>query len=260
MTKKVNRPKGCSQCATQGKASFGMDIRMAFQPIVDTASGQIFAHEALVRGPNGEGAGMVFESVSEKNRYSFDQKCRVTAIESAARLGLTGAVSINFMPNAVYNPEACIQTTLWTADKCDFPLENLIFEFTEGEAISELTHLKDIFTEYRSHGFRTAIDDFGAGYSGLLRLADLRPDLLKLDMDLIRDIHQHPRRRKIVAAIVQLCEDLGIGLIAEGIEQVDELTCLQDMGINLIQGYLLAKPQLDCIVVAEEISVPRRAA
>ena len=256
----VRKPKGCEMCAERGKDAFALDLKMAFQPIVDTREGTIFAHEALVRGPNGEGAGFVLDQVNPENRYAFDQKCRVTAIESASRAGITDRISINFMPNAVYKPENCIQTTLWAADKCNFPLENIIFEFTEGEAVSDLAHLKNIFEEYRSHGFQTAIDDFGAGYSGLIRLADLRPDLLKLDMALIRDIQDHPRRRKIVGAMVRLCEDLGITMIAEGIETEAELYCLEDMGIALFQGYLLAKPMLEGHHATDEINFAARAA
>ena len=238
----MKKPKGCEMCAERGKDAFALDLNMAFQPIVDTREGTIFAHEALVRGPKGEGAGFVLEQVNHENRYAFDQKCRVTAIEAATRAGITDRISINFMPNAVYKPENCIQTTLWAADKCDFPLENIIFEFTEGEAVSDLAHLKNIFHEYRSHGFLTAIDDFGAGYSGLIRLADLRPDLVKLDMELIRDIPNHPRRQKIVRAVTQLCEDLGITLIAEGIETETEAAALRDLGVHRGQGWLLGKP------------------
>lgn len=257
---RMPKPKGCDMCAERGKDAFALDLKMAFQPIVDTREGKIFAHEALVRGPNGEGAGFVLDRVTHENRYAFDQKCRVTAIESASRAGIRDRISINFMPNAVYKPENCIQTTLWAADKCDFPLENIIFEFTEGEAVSDLGHLKNIFEEYRSHGFLTAIDDFGAGYSGLIRLADLRPDLLKLDMALIRDIQNHPRRRKIVSAMVRLCDDLGITVIAEGIESEDELYCLEDMGIGLFQGYLLARPRLEAHAPPADINFASRAA
>lgn len=242
---KTSRPKGCEFCATRGKEAFAMDIRMAFQPIVDTATGELFAYEALVRGPNGEGAGYVLDHVTGDNRYGFDQKCRVTAIETAARLGATTPISINFMPNAVYKPENCIQTTLWTADKCNFPLKNIIFEFTESENIEDPDHLTNIFREYKSHGFRTAIDDFGSGYAGLTRLAALRPDFVKLDMFLTRDIDTDPRRRAIVRAAVQMCADLDVGIVAEGIETEGELRCLQDLGIFVIQGYLLAKPALE---------------
>ncbi len=252
------RRGGCAKCVERGKASFALDIRMAFQPIVDTRTGRIFAHEALVRGPNGEGAGTVISQVTAENRYAFDQ-CRVVAIETAARLGLTESISINFMPNAVYNPEHCIQTTLWTADKCDFPLERIIFEFTEGEAVDH-AHLKAIIDEYQSHRFRTAIDDFGAGHSGLKRLAELNPDIVKLDMDVIRGIDTDRRRRAIVAGTVGICRELGIEVIAEGIETAGEMHALQDCGIDLIQGYLLARPSLDAIATPDQLALPRRAA
>jgi EAL domain-containing protein (putative c-di-GMP-specific phosphodiesterase class I) len=256
---KKRRRGGCSMCAGRGKSSFDLAIRMAFQPIVDTRTGRIFAHEALVRGPQGEGAGMVMSQVTPENRYAFDQKCRVVAIETAARLGLTDAISINFMPNAVYNPEHCLQTTLWTADKCDFPLERIIFEFTETEEVDH-THLKAIFDEYQSHNFRTAIDDFGAGHSGLKRLAELQPDLVKLDMDVIRGVDTDRRRRAIVAGTAAICHELGIEVIAEGVETADELHALQDCGIDLIQGYLLARPALEALAAPDQLALPRRAA
>ena len=259
-TPRRSRPKGCARCAERGKEAFDWDIRMAFQPIVDLASGGIFAHEALVRGPDGQGAGEVLSRVNHDNRYAFDQTCRVVAIESAARLGIPDPISINFMPNAVYNPENCIQTTLWTADKYDFPLERIVFEFTETESVSDLAHLKNIFEEYHGHGFRTAIDDFGSGYSGLLRLADLRPDFVKLDMDLTRDIQNHPRRRKIVSAMVALCADLDITLVAEGIETEDEASCLFDMGICIQQGFLFARPAFDSFVPRDALDFCRAAA
>ena len=86
------RPKGCELCATRGKDVFDLDIRMAFQPIVDVSNGVIFAHEALVRGPAGESAGSVLSQVNAENRYAFDQKCRVVAIETASRIGLDSPI------------------------------------------------------------------------------------------------------------------------------------------------------------------------
>jgi EAL domain-containing protein (putative c-di-GMP-specific phosphodiesterase class I) len=250
---------GCAKCVDRGKSTFHLDIRMAFQPIVDTSSGRTFAHEALVRGPQGEGAGVVLAQVTEDTRYALDQKCRVVAIETAARLGLAERLSINFMPNAVYNPAHCIQTTLWTAEKCDFPPERIIFEFTESEEVDH-AHLQAILAVYHAHGFQTAIDDFGAGHSGLRRLSDLHPDLVKLDMGLIRGIDTDRRRRAIVAGTVGICRELGIEVVAEGIETVGELHCLQDCGIDLIQGYLLAHPALDAIACPNLMALSPRAA
>ncbi|MEO1491054.1 MAG: EAL domain-containing protein [Pseudomonadota bacterium] len=258
-TGSVRSRQGCDKCSKRGKTKFAIDIRMAFQPIVDVDKHLVFAHEALVRGPEGEGAGWVLSQVDHETRYAFDQLCRVTAIETAARLNMADRISINFMPNAVYNPENCIQTTLRTAEKCAFPLENLIFEFTEGEDISDVAHLSHIFDEYRKHGFGVAIDDFGAGFSGLGKLAELQPDLVKLDMALIRGIDRDDRRRIIVDGIVEICTRLKITVIAEGIETEEEMSTLVDHGITLLQGYYFAKASLEAAVVPDGFS-PRRAA
>lgn len=163
---------------------------MAFPPSVDVSSGRVYAFEALVRGPNNEGAGSILAQVTEANQYAFDQACRVKAITVAQRLGLeTGAMlSINFMPGAVYSPAACIQLTLKTARSTGFPLDRLIFGVTEAEEVVDRGHLVRIVGEYRKHGFRMAMDDFGAGYSGLNLLAEFRAEILKLDMDLTRDL------------------------------------------------------------------------
>ncbi|HEX4871300.1 MAG TPA: EAL domain-containing protein, partial [Nevskiaceae bacterium] len=198
----------CRQCRDAEALSF--DFSMAFQPIVDLDSRQPLAHEALVRGPAGEGADWVFARVNPDNRYRFDQACRVKAIELAARLGLPGYLSINFMPNAVYDPAACLRTTLAAADRFGFPTDRIVFEFTEGERVEDLRHLKRIVQHYQSRGFRVALDDFGAGYAGLGLLTELQPDVIKLDMSLIRGLDQDPRRRAIVEHTHALCRSLGI--------------------------------------------------
>jgi EAL domain-containing protein (putative c-di-GMP-specific phosphodiesterase class I) len=218
---------------------------MAFQPIVSLREQRVFAFEALVRGPGGEGAGSVLSQVNADNIYAFDQSCRVKAIETAAQLGLaeTGAaLSINFIPGAVYRPETCIRATLAAAGRVGFPRDRLIFEVTEGEKVVDRAHLRGILEEYRRHNFRSAIDDFGAGYAGLNLLAEFQPDIIKIDLELVRDIDTKPVGQKIVAAMVGLCRDLAIEIIAEGVETRGELSALQAMGVDLFQGYLFAKP------------------
>lgn len=110
-------------------------MTFAFQPIVDLKSGDAYAYEALVRGPQGEPAASVLSQVDDANRYHFDQRCRTTAIELAARLGMDRYLSINFMPNAVYQPAACIRTTFEAAERHGFPVNRIIFETVEGESI-----------------------------------------------------------------------------------------------------------------------------
>lgn len=231
---------GCQGCTGSPELPFSFEY--AYQPIVDLRDQSIFAHEALVRGPNGEGAFSVLNQVTDQNRYRFDQKCRVQAITGAAQLGMTERLSINFLPNAVYRPELCIRSTLEAARQNNFPIDRLIFETLETEQMESHSHLRNILSEYREFGFMTAIDDFGAGYSGLGLLAEFQPDLIKLDMDLIRDIHRSRPRQAIVRGIVSMCTELDIAIIAEGIEQAEERDFLADCGIFLMQGYWFAKP------------------
>lgn len=236
----LTSPGGCQGCRSNPELE--LDFDFAYQPIVDLRDQSVFAHEALVRGPNGEGALSVLEQVNDQNRYRFDQLCRTRAIATAARLGMTEHLSINFLPNAVYRPELCIRSTLEAARTHDFPLERLIFETVESEHMTDNRHLTNILREYREFGFKTAIDDFGAGYSGLTLLADFQPDLIKLDMALVRDIHRDRVRQAIVRGVVSMCGELGVSIIAEGIEHADERAFLSDCGIYLMQGYWFAKP------------------
>ncbi len=219
---------------------------MAFQPIVGLSG--VFAYEALVRGPQGQGAGAVLSQVTSENMYSFDQACRVKAIEMASALGgRESAVSINFIPGAVYRPETCIRKTLETATRVGMPLTRIIFEVTEGEQVKDRAHLVNIFREYRKHGLQTAIDDFGAGYAGLDLLAEFQPDIVKLDMKIVRGIDGRPASRAITRAVVAMCAELGIRLIAEGIETQSEFQALRDLGVELFQGYLFGKPRLEAL-------------
>lgn len=245
---------GCSQ-------PLGFGISMAFQPIVDVGDGEVFAYEALVRGENGEPAGHVLAQVSDENRFAFDQLCRVRAVEAAAALGMRAKLSINFMPNAVYEPSRCLKTTLEAAERTKFPVERIIFEATEQDRIRDTERLKCILEEYNHQGFLTAIDDFGAGYAGLDLLAAFQPDIVKLDMNLIRGIDRDRARAAIVRGIVGMAHQLGIRIVAEGIETAEEMLALRELGITLMQGYLFARPQIGALPVPQfpQAATARRA-
>lgn len=230
----------CTGCRDGDAVDFAFEY--AYQPIVDVSDRSIYAHEALVRGPNGESAASVLAQVSTNNVYSFDQACRVKAVAGAARLGMRELLSINFLPNAVYRPEVCIRSTLAAARAHNFPIEQIIFEVTEGERVQDRAHLVNIFREYRRFGFQTAIDDFGAGYAGLNLLSEYQPDLIKIDMDLVRNIDTSAPRQAIVRAIAAMCKELGIRVLAEGIETRAERDFLAGAGITLMQGYWFSKP------------------
>jgi len=218
---------------------------MAFQPIVDVETANVFAYEALVRPTGGGTAADVLSQINEQNRYSFDQACRVKAIELAAGLGMDSLLSINFLPNAVYQPAACLRKTFEAAERTHFPVHHLMFEVTENEPARDVGHLQSIFTEYKRHGMITAIDDFGAGHSGLNMLADFQPDVLKIDMALTRSIDTDEVRNKITGAVVGLCNSLHISVIAEGVETLGEAVALRALGVRLFQGYYFARPAIE---------------
>lgn len=236
---------GCVGC--KGGEALSFDFTMAFHPIVDISQGTVWGYEALVRGTEGQGAGQILGMVDETNRYKFDQACRVKAIELAGALfpvGRETKLSINFMPNAVYEPAACIRATLEAAKRVGFAHRQIMFEFTENERMTDVGHVQRIIGEYRKHGFSTALDDFGAGYAGLNLLASFQPDYIKIDMELIRGIATSPARRTIIACILAMARELDVSVIAEGIETEAELMPLRAAGITLFQGYLFAKPAL----------------
>lgn len=237
-------PVGCKAC--RGGTQLPFEFTMAFQPIMDLELDRPFGYEALVRGIGGESAQTVLSWVDETNRYRFDQACRVKAIELASRLGLAAMsecrLSINFLPNAVYRAETCIRATMEAAQTFGFPHDRIMFEVTEGEQMSSAAHLKSIFDEYKRQGLITAIDDFGAGYAGLNMLAQFQPHVLKIDMELIRNIDQDPVRQAIVSGIVLVCERLSIDIVAEGIETPAESAYLHSAGVRYQQGYLFARP------------------
>ncbi len=248
---------GCEGCRT---AANRFDLAMAFQPIVDVETGEVWAYEALVRGPDGGGAATVLAAVTMENRYAFDQQCRVAAIEQAVCAGIldTGArLSINFLPNAVYSPVACIQLTLKTASAVGFPSDRLIFEFTENEEMVDSGHVANIVDTYRRMGFYTAIDDFGAGHAGIALLSRFQTDIVKLDMDLIRDLDVSLPRRMIVEGLVNMFGRMKMKVIAEGIETVEEYDALRSIGVRYMQGYLLARPGFRTL---PKVSLPEQRA
>lgn len=232
--------KTCQGCGNAGEVA--RRLTMAFQPIIDVLARDVFAHEALVRGVDGASAADVLASVDHENRYAFDQACRVVAIHTAAAVRPPALLSINFLPNAVYNPEHCLQATFAAAKAAAWPLDRVIFEVTEREEIVDQDHLVRILAAYQAHGFLTAIDDFGAGFAGMNLLADFQPDIVKLDIGLVRGIDTSRPRQLIVRHVVALCHELGVRVIAEGVETNDECQALLDLGITLQQGFLFARP------------------
>jgi blue light- and temperature-responsive anti-repressor len=224
------------------------EFSFAFQPIVDADAGTIFSYEALIRGRYNESAAEVFSRVPRQEAHRFDESSRQVAIELAARLDLDCHLNLNFLPQSVQISDLPIRSTIDAAERFGIPIERIVLEVTEVEVISDQAQFARILNRFRSLGLKLAIDDFGAGYSGLNLLADFQPDAVKIDMKLVRGIQGHGPRQAIVRAIFQACNDLGIDLIAEGVETPGEYNWFRKQGVRFFQGYLIAKPAFEELV------------
>ncbi|MEM9483138.1 MAG: EAL domain-containing protein [Cyanobacteria bacterium P01_F01_bin.116] len=226
------------------------DFSFAFQPIVNISIGKIEAFEVLVRGANGESAAQVFSKVHEANKYYFDEILRIKAIPFAVHLGVNCHLNLNFLPRSMEVSKTAISSIIDVAEQLDFPVDNIVLEVTESEIINDITCFSKAVNRYRNFGINFAIDDFGAGYSGLNLLAEFQPDSIKIDMSLVRNINSHGPRQAIVRGIIRTCQDLGIDIIAEGIETDDEYQWFCEEGIELFQGYFFAKPGFEHLPLA----------
>jgi len=169
----------------------------------------------------------------------------MVAIRTTAPVRPPGLLSIKFLPNAVYKPVHRLQVTFAAASAAGWPLDRVNFEVTEHEAIVDHDHLVGILRCYQAHAFPSAVDDFGARFAGLNLLGRLPPDLVRLDIGLVRNPPASRPRQVIVRAMVDICAQLGIRPLAEGVETFDECHALADLEIDLQQGFLFARPSLE---------------
>jgi diguanylate cyclase (GGDEF)-like protein len=219
-----------------------------FQPIVsidDTA--QIYGYESLFRGLDEHGnlvmPGPIFELAAEAGLLpQLDRVARLSAINQASQHSLDGRIFINFSPTALYDPVSCLRSTVDAIDRAGIRHEQVVFEVVESDNPQDLDHLKTVLKYYREAGFAVALDDLGSGYSGLNLLHQLRPDFVKLDMELIRNVHVDIYKASITEKLLEIAQNLDIQTVAEGIECIEELNWLQERGATFAQGYLIAKP------------------
>ncbi len=214
----------------------------AFQPIADISARNVFAYEALARGARGEPAGAVFGAIPPGEMHAFDHAARLKAVSMAAQLGLGCKLSLNVLPGSIESMPESLDKLVDHASLTGLAPEQLMLEITESEAVQRPKEFSQRLDRFRARGVRLAIDDFGAGYSGLNLLAYFQPDLIKLDMHLVRDIDQAGPRQAIARAVLQVCDDLGIEVIAEGVETMGEYDWFRRVGVRLFQGYLLGRP------------------
>lgn len=222
----------------------------AFQPIIHAPSGTIYSYEALVRGRHNEPASTLLQNLSGAAYHQFDEQSRIAAVALAARLGIVTHLNLNLSPKTLEHNDAALRSTLQAAEAAQLPLTQLIVEMTEHEMIDDTGALIAALNEHRGRGIKVAIDDFGAGYAGLNLLAEFQPDLIKIDLTLVRGIESRGPRQAIIRGVLRTCLDLGIEVIAEGVETAEEYWWFRDEGVEMFQGYLFAKPAFERLPLA----------
>ncbi|MBI5510826.1 MAG: EAL domain-containing protein [Deltaproteobacteria bacterium] len=221
-------------------------IRTVFQPIRVVANLDCLGYEALSRGP----AGAQFEQplfllkVAERTGLSveLDRVFRTKALHFATRMPKEGKLFVNVLPQALDAPDLRPERLAAAMAGAGLETSRLVVELSEHYGVRNNATLVPLLRSYAELGIELAIDDVGAGYSGLERIEQLRPHYLKVDISLITAIQTNPVKRALLTALLQLAHDMNAKVIAEGVETEDELQCLRVLGVELAQGYLLGRP------------------
>ncbi len=226
-------------------------IETHFQPIVSFAQPlKVFAYEALLRGRETDGTlispGAILRAARDANViFQTDRAARLNSIGAVVARGVETNVFINFTPNSVYDPSFCLRSTVSAVEAAGLPPSRFVFEVTESDRVLDVDHLLGILSFYRRGGFRVALDDLGAGYSSLNLLARLRPDFVKLDMELIRGIDEDPYKAVVVEKLLDLAREVGATSVVEGVETEGEWRWAEAHGADLAQGFLCARPDAE---------------
>lgn len=234
------------------------DIVAVFQPIISLLDGVIFGYEALSRGPRGtllEKPDALFPAAEQFNKvWELEFLCRSKAFARANALPKDKMLFINVDPKIINDPRFQKGVTLDMLAHYKIDASNIIFEITEKNSIEDYKSFRKVLDNYTSQGYKIAIDDMGSGYSGLKLLAETRPQFIKIDMDLVRNIDKDPLKQALLKAFNEFSVVANMKMIAEGIETIDELHTLINIGIPYGQGYLLQKPATQFLDISSEIT------
>lgn len=230
-------------------------ISSVYQPIVSLQDGQVMGYEALTRGPVDSPfhspLAMFQYAEGQGELYRLERLAREKAIQGSILEHAQQLLFINISSHVLEDPSFIPGTTLEILQKYGLRPHNVVFEITERSSIEDFTLAKKILAHYRTQGYRIAIDDAGAGYSSLQAIAELQPDFIKIDRSLIENIHLNKVKAYILETFVTFAQKMNISLIAEGIEQVEELAKVTQMGVHYAQGFLLGRPSTSVATVQE---------
>jgi len=233
------------------------NITAVFQPIVSLIDGEIFGYEALSRGPQGsllEKPDALFPAAEKFNKvWELEFLCRSKAFAVANVLPKDKMLFVNVDPKIINDARFQKGVTLDMLAHYKIDASSIIFEITEKNSIDDYKSFRKVLDNYTSQGYKIAIDDTGAGYSGLKLLAETRPQFIKIDMDLVRNIDKDNLKKALMKAFYEFSVMTNMKIIAEGIETIDELNTLIHIGIHYGQGYLLQRPIREFLDISLEI-------
>lgn len=233
------------------------DIRVVFQPVVSLEDGAVIGYEALSRGPRGsrfERPDALFAAAAQNDLvWELEYICRTKALERAREMIGDKMLFLNVDPSIIHDHRFHKGHTQEIIRELRLNSGNIVFEITEKSAISDYASFRRILDNYISQGYKVAIDDTGAGYSGLKTLAQTRPNFIKVDMDLVRDIDKDILKQAMMEALHNFSVITGSDIIAEGIETREELDTLISIGVRYGQGYFLARPLPEFVDIPEPV-------
>jgi EAL domain-containing protein (putative c-di-GMP-specific phosphodiesterase class I) len=220
-------------------------VSTLYQPILRMKEGTVMAFEALSRGKRGTGletAEVLFEAAAKHNlSVELDRLCRRLALLSSGRIPSTAKIFVNTLPATIRDPEFRGKPLIDFLQKAQVQPDRIVIEITEGLVIDNYEIFRDTMGYFTDLGMAFAVDDVGTGYSGLEAIARLRPAFLKIDIGLVRDVHENYVNQVMVKAIISVGHSIGAAVIAEGIEADREVQKLREMGVDYGQGYHLGR-------------------
>jgi EAL domain-containing protein (putative c-di-GMP-specific phosphodiesterase class I) len=221
-------------------------IRTDYQAIRRMREGTVMGFEALSRGPRGSGlesASALFDAADEHDlRVELDRLCRRRALLSSGRIPSNTMLFINTLPATMRDPQFRGKALIDFLEKAQVLPGRIVIEITEELVITNYEPVRETMRYFTDLGMSFAVDDVGAGYSGLEAIAKLKPNYLKIDIGLVRDVHAIMVNQAIVKAIIDLGHGIGAHVIAEGIEKEGEAETLQELGVDFGQGYYFDRP------------------
>lgn len=220
-------------------------VRTVYQPVVDVVARRVVGYEALTRVGTGrfETVEMLFKAAEDNDAlWNLERLCRKRALEGLPAIESDQMLFLNVEPDSIEDPQLTDAAFLTNLREAGLDPGQIVLELTEHSVVRDFVAFRRSLHRFRSMGFRLAMDDVGSGYSGLQAITELGPDFIKADMALVRGIHESPIKRELIATIRRFSDTTGITLVAEGVEQPEELEALMQVGVRCAQGYLFARP------------------